>query len=63
MIKVKHNKTGKIYRLLAHAIDSTNSRDGMAYIVYCPDDDENTIYVRDKREFFDKFTQANEKPE
>jgi Pyruvate/2-oxoacid:ferredoxin oxidoreductase delta subunit len=62
-MKFKHNKTGNIYRLLAHAIDCTNSRDGTACIVYCPDDAENTIYVREDQEFFDKFTEIHEIPD
>jgi len=50
-----HKKTGKIYRHLAIATDCTNSRDGIPVVVYCPDDDEHTIYVREANEFEEKF--------
>ncbi|NOT12199.1 MAG: hypothetical protein HOP23_10280 [Methylococcaceae bacterium] len=51
-----HDKTGKIYRLLAHGIDCTNSRDGTGIVIYCTDDNEHTIFVRETKEFHDKFT-------
>ena len=54
-MKFKNKKTGGIYRLLAHAIDSTNQRDGLTVIVYCPDDNEHSIFVREEKEFFSKF--------
>lgn len=56
MIYYRHNKTGNRYRLLACGIDSTNERDGLPVVVYCPDDDEHSIYVRELREFEAKFT-------
>ena len=51
----RHIKTEKIYRLLAHGIDCTNSRDGTGVVLYCPDDNENTIFVRETAEFHEKF--------
>lgn len=51
----KNKKTGKTYKLLAYAIDATNERDGLPVIVYCPDDNGNSIYVREEKEFFSKF--------
>ena len=57
MIWYTHNKTGKRYRLLAAATDCTNSRDGLPVVVYCPDDNEHTIYVRELVEFEAKFTE------
>lgn len=51
----KNKKTGNIYRLLAYGIDSTNERDGLKVIIYCPDDNEHSIYVREEEEFFSKF--------
>jgi hypothetical protein len=51
----RHRKTGKMYRHLAHGTDCTNSRDGTSVVVYCPDDNEHTIYVRDTAEFHEKF--------
>lgn len=50
-----HKKTGKQYRWLAAAVDCTNGRGSHMVVVYCPDDCENTIYVRDEKEFFEKF--------
>ena len=55
--RARHNKTGNIYMVLkTGAIDCTNERDGTKVVVYAPDDDENTIYIRDEAEFFDKFS-------
>ena len=42
----KNKKTGNIYMLLAYAIDSTNERDGLPVVIYCPDDDGNTVEDR-----------------
>ena len=55
----KNKKTGKTYMLLAHAIDSTNERNGLSVIIYCPDDDGNSIYVREESEFMEKFELIN----
>ncbi len=46
-----HKKTGKCYRMLAHAVDCTNSRSPSPMIVYCPDDNEHSIFVREEGEF------------
>jgi hypothetical protein len=54
-------KTGNIYRHLAIAVDATNERDGLLVVVYCPDDDEHTIYVREQEEFYTKFEIINDK--
>jgi hypothetical protein len=59
-MKYKHNKTGNIYRLLAYATDCTNSRDGTGVIVYCPDDNEHDVFVRDAEEFEHKFTPSTD---
>lgn len=56
MMIFKHDKTGNLYRLLAHGIDCTNSRDGTGVVLYCPDDNEHTIYVREIEEFHSKFS-------
>lgn len=58
MIPYIHNKTGNRYRLLAFGTDCTNSRNGTPVAVYCPDDNEHSIYVRDLAEFREKFTEA-----
>lgn len=57
MIYYRNNKTNRRYRLLAAAVDCTNSRDGLPVVVYCPDDNEHTIYVRELAEFENKFTE------
>ena len=51
----RHKKTGKMYRHLAHGTDCTNSRDGTGVVVYCPDDNEHSIFVREVWEFHEKF--------
>lgn len=55
----RNRRTGKHYRMLAMATDSTNLRCGNLMVVYCPDDDGNTIYVRDEEEFMRKFECIN----
>lgn len=51
-----HNKTGNRYRVLAYATDCTDERDGNGMVVYCKDDNEHDIFVRDCDEFERKFT-------
>jgi hypothetical protein len=51
----RNKKTGGQYQWLAAGIDCTNSRDGATVVVYCPVDDEHTIYVREQAEFYEKF--------
>lgn len=50
-----HKKTGRRYRWLAMAVNCTNGDERTLMAVYCPDDDEHTIYVREESEFFEKF--------
>lgn len=59
MTYYKNKKTGKTYMLLAHAIDSTNERNGLPVIIYCPDDDGNTVYVMEASEFMEGFELIN----
>lgn len=54
-MKYRHKKTGRIYRWLAVGVDTTNSRDGRSVVVYCPDDNEHSIFVRETDEFHAKF--------
>lgn len=55
-MKYKHTKTGGIYRQLAVALDTTNSREGKLVVVYCLDvAADYAIYVRDQDEFNQKF--------
>lgn len=51
----KHKKTGKLYRHMAFATDATNSRDGLNVVVYCEEDNPQSVFVRETSEFFDKF--------
>ena len=51
----KNKKTGDIHILLAYAIDSTNERNGLPVIIYCPNDDGNTVEVMEESEFMEKF--------
>lgn len=57
MTRWKNNKTGRIYSLIAQAIDCTNSRDGTTVLIYSPEDAPENIYVREVTEFEMKFTQ------
>jgi len=51
----RNKKTKKIYRWLANGIDTTNDRDGLEVVVYCPNDNEHTVFVREAKEFDEKF--------
>lgn len=42
----RHMKTGTAYRLLAHGCDTSDGRGDRPVAIYCPADDEHTIYVR-----------------
>ena len=54
-MKVKHNKTGKIYVLLnEHIINATNKDDGAIMVLYR--DAVGNIYTRERKEFWEKFT-------
>ena len=60
VIRAINHKTSKIYLILAvGAIDCTNERDGTSVVIYCPDNDENTLYVREEVEFFEKFSEMD----
>lgn len=58
-----NNKTKNFYEVLYEAIDATNSRDGNEVIVYreltnaLPEGQQPKVFVRDKSEFFKKFTE------
>ena len=51
----KYEPSGSGESPLANATDCTNERDGLGVVVYGPYDDGNTIFVRDEKEFFEKF--------
>ena len=55
----KNKKTGDIHILLAYAIDTTNERNGLPVIIYCPDDDGNIVYVMEASEFMEGFELIN----
>lgn len=55
MIKARHKKTGKIYSIMSHAIDCTNSRDGEKVVIYT---DGKKVFVREIAEFNEKFEEA-----
>lgn len=48
----KNKKTGTLYRYLATAANESNNE---MVVVYCPCDDEHSVYVRDEAEFYEKF--------
>lgn len=51
-----HNKTGNIYILLNDdLIECTNGREEKKYCLYA--NQEGKIFVRERDEFYDKFTQ------
>ena len=52
----RHKKTGAVYRIITHATDCTNSRDGTKVIVYIRKIDGMT-FVREETEFYEKFEQ------
>lgn len=53
--RYKNKKNGQTYIRLANGIDCTNVRDGLPVMVYCPEDNGNSIFVRDEKEFYEKF--------
>ena len=55
----KNKKTGDIHILLAYAIDTTNERNGLPVIIYCPDDCGNTVNVMEESEFMEEFELIN----
>ena len=55
----KNKKTDDVHILLAYAIDTTNERTGLPVIVYCPDDDGNTVNVMESSEFMEEFELIN----
>lgn len=51
----KNKKNGNHYAILAHGIDCTNDRDGTEIVIYSKGDDPQMIFVREAKEFYDKF--------
>lgn len=50
--RVKHLKTGNIYTVLAEAVECTNGREDLHYIIYTNGD---MLFCREKKEFSVKF--------
>lgn len=58
-MKYRHNKTGKTYSFFAKAIDATNVRSGNEIVIYR--NEEGKFFVRDKEEFYQKFSEMPNK--
>ena len=55
MIKYRHIKSGKIYFVIGFALNSTNKDDGQKMVIYRPENNPDTIFVREMNEFGKKF--------
>ena len=51
----RNKVTDEVYRHLAIATDQSQGRENIFVTVYCPDDDEHTIYVCESNEFDKNF--------
>lgn len=56
-----NKKNGKEYMVLREGIDCTNERDGLKVVIYLALGVEDKIFVREKNEFLEKFTEAEDK--
>ena len=55
--KFKHNKTGNIYEVLREdVINCTNANSEQTMVLYQNPDIKDKIFVREKVEFYEKFT-------
>ena len=55
--KFKHNKTGNIYEVLREdVINCTNANSEQIMVLYQNPNIEDKIFVREKAEFYEKFT-------
>jgi hypothetical protein len=50
-MKYRNKKTNKIYRHLAIGEDLTPGRENTLVIIYCPDDEEHTVFVCEQERF------------
>lgn len=55
-------KTGDYYEYRCTGIDTTNERDGLTVVIYSPLASPDTLYVRERVEFFSKFRSILEEP-
>lgn len=53
--KYREKSTGNIFLSLALGVDTTKCREGTTIIIYCPNDNENAIFVKDVKEFAVQF--------
>ena len=56
-----HKKTGKLYEMDMTVINATNAQDGQVMVLY--HNYMGKYFVREAREFFQKFKPANENDE
>lgn len=55
----KNNKSGEVYILINLALNATNgATEGQSMAVYHPQDNPGILYVREAKEFLDKFTEV-----
>jgi len=55
--KYRNKKNGKIYIVISEVIDCTNERDGTICILY---NDGKKLFIREKKEFLEKFEEVEE---
>ena len=50
-----NKKSKKLYKVVSEVIDTTNERDGTLCILYHFIEDSSKLFVREKKEFLEKF--------
>ncbi len=55
----RNNKNGNLYRMVDVATDCTNSRADTLVVIYSPVDTPDKLYVREEKEFTEKFTKVS----
>lgn len=55
MLKYRNNKKGTEYELLGTCINCTNAQDGQLMYIY-KSLDNDMLFVREQKEFLEKFT-------
>jgi len=50
-----HKKTGNVYQVVGECLNCTNAQDGQEMVIYAKD---GKTFVREKREFLEKFIPA-----
>ena len=59
MLQFKGKLTGVVYNFLAAAHGVGAQFNGEALDIFCPDDNEHTIFVMNYDEFMEKYAQVN----